>query len=498
MTIRRRLLLFLLPALALLMLGGGVVDYKIAVATTQDALDRALASRALVAAAFLAAQEGAGGVSIAARASEFLRAEAADGDHSYAVTGPSGLVLGGEPALARLQPASPTATVTVTRSATAAPAAAVAPAAMRRVAPMFADATLAGRRVRVARISIPVSGGSATVTVAETRERRLQTQRVMLFGKLLVDFAELDLTLLLIWFGVYFGLRPLGWLRDQAEAYSLRELQRFDEQRVPGELRPLIVAFNRLLELLHEAARAQRRFVADAAHQMRTPVAGLLAQIELLIGEPRARAVGDELLKLQRAAQSMAHSANQLLALARAEPLSALQAEMKPVALDHLVRELVERHLERADRAGIDLGADTAAACVQADPWLLEDLLGNLIDNALKYTPRDGRVTVRCGLDGAQPFLEVEDDGPGIPEGERQRVRERFYRSPGSPGMGAGLGLAIVEEIARVHAATLGIGAGPRGQGARLRVRFAALAPGPATACPPLAHGVPARSAAHA
>jgi two-component system, OmpR family, sensor histidine kinase TctE len=496
MTIRRRLLLLLLPALALLMLGGGVVDYNIAVATTQDALDRALASRALVAAAFLAAQEGAADVSIAARASEFLRAEAADGDHSYAVIGASGAVLSGEPALARLQPVALTATSIIPQSATT--AAAATPAALRRAAPLFANATLAGRPVRIARIGIPVSGGIATVTVAETRERRLQTQRVMLFGKLLVDFAELDLTLLLIWFGVYFGLRPLGWLRDQAEAYSLRELQRFEERRVPGELRPLIVAFNRVLELLHEAGRAQRRFVADAAHQMRTPVAGLLAQIELLIGEPRARVVGDELLKLQRAAQSMAHSANQLLALARAEPLSALQAEMKPVALDHLVRELVERHLERADRAGIDLGADTAAVWVRADPWLLEDLLGNLIDNSLKYTPRHGHVTVRCGLDGAWPFLEVEDDGPGIPEGERQRVRERFYRSPGSPGMGAGLGLAIVEEIARVHEATLVIGAGSSGGGARLRVRFAAPAPGRGEPCMPATHGVPATSGAHA
>ncbi len=144
------------------------------------------------------------------------------------------------------------------------------------------------------------------------------------------------------------------------------------------------------------------------------------------------------------------------------------------MALDALVSELVERHLERADQAGIDLGAESGHACVQGNSWLLEDLLANLIDNALKYTPRDGHVTVRSCLDGPRPFLEVEDDGTGIPESERQRVRERFYRSPGSRGTGAGLGLAIVEEIARAHDAVLGIASGSGGRGTRMRVRFAA------------------------
>ncbi len=179
----------------------------------------------------------------------------------------------------------------------------------------------------------------------------------------------------------------------------------------------------------------------------------------------------------------MAHSANQLLALARAEPLSSLQDELKPVGLDQLVHELVERHLERADQRGIDLGAEAEAATVMGSPWLLEDLLSNLIDNALKYAPQGGCVTVRSGVDGDRAFLEVEDDGQGIPESERARVRERFYRSPGSPGIGAGLGLSIVEEIARAHDATLTIGNGADGVAARLRVRFGAeVNPGTARA----------------
>ena len=129
--------------------------------------------------------------------------------------------------------------------------------------------------------------------------------------------------------------------------------------------------------------------------------------------------------------------------------------------------------LERADRAGIDLGVETAAAQATGNPFLLEDLLENLIDNALKYTPRGGAVTVRCGVNGSEPYLEVEDNVRGIPESGRQRVRERFYRRPGAPGIGCGLGLAIVDEIARAHHATLHIGSGSDGRGTQMSVRFA-------------------------
>ena len=319
--------------------------------------------------------------------------------------------------------------------------------------------------------------GAVTVTVAETLQRRASTQRVMLLGKLLVDFAELDVTLLLISIAVYFGLRPLSRLGEQVEQHSNSTLARFDEREAPGELRPLILALNHLLELRHEAAQSQRRFVADAAHQMRTPVAGLLAQLELLLQMPTrqagdALAMRDELQAINRGVQQLAHTANQLLALARAEPVAALGESFQPVALRPLVEHQVERNIDRAVSAGLDLGADAQEAQVTGDAWLLEDLLGNLIDNALKYTPAGGHVTVRSGVDDGHPFLEVEDDGPGIAESERLRVRERFYRLPGSPGSGCGLGLAIVDEIARAHDASFTIGMPPAGHGTRMRIRF--------------------------
>jgi two-component system, OmpR family, sensor histidine kinase TctE len=461
MTIRRRLLLLLLPALALLMLIGGAVDYWIAAATTRDAYDRALANTAFALAADiriegqrLVFRPPAIGRTLYAGAPS-LEGAADDGTMLYAITGPQQELIAGSAQLPR-----------------------VWPAAARVVAgAIFRDLDLQGQHWRVASIQAPTPAGSVQVSVAETLDRRARTQRVMLLGKLLIDFAELDLTLLLVWIAVYYGLRPLNALTEQVEGHSIRLLQRFDEARVPGELRAVIVAFNRVLELLHDAARAQQRFVADAAHQLRTPVAGLLAQIELLLREPAAQAVQPQLGALQGGIATLARSANQLLALARAEPVSALHEKFQSVALQPLVQQLVERHVSRADAAGIDLGADALAASVLGDAWLLEDLLENLIDNALKYTPRGGHVTVRSGIQEQQPFLEVEDDGPGIPEAERGRVRERFYRRPGSPGIGCGLGLAIVDEIARVHGASFSIGAGQGGRGTRMQVRFGPARP---------------------
>lgn len=446
MTIRRRLLSLLLPALALLMLIGGVVDYRVAILTTRNAYDQALANTAAAFAAALRMEEGQ---------VRFLPAGAGGALESgaiYAIVGPARELISGTQQLAD----SDTAASRVAGHAS------------------YWNAQLQGQTWRAASVVTRTAAGPVHIIVAESLERRAHTQQVMLIGKLLVDFAELDLTLLLVWIAVYYGLRPLDRLTGQVEQQSSRRLQSIDETRVPGELRALIVAFNRVLELLHDAAQAQQRFVADAAHQMRTPVAGLLAQLELLQQEPAAAALELQLGSLQRGIQQLARSANQLLALARAEPVAALPENFRPVALKLLVEELVERYIDRADRAGIDLGAEALPATVTGDPGLLEDQLENLIDNALKYAPRGGRVTVRSGMEDSAAYLEVEDDGPGIPESERQRVRERFYRMPGAAGIGCGLGLAIVDEIARVHGAVFTIGVGLHGRGARMRIRFGA------------------------
>jgi two-component system sensor histidine kinase TctE len=448
MTVRRRLLMLMLPALAILMLGGGLVDYFIAVATTRNAYDQALASMGLAIAAYLHTDDErlvftppmrlAGMSTVARPDNELFSIVAADGE-----------LIAGLKELPQVRAAGDTP------------------------GEAFTDADYHGRRLRLATLTTLTPLGPATITVAQTQEKRARTEWVMLYGKLLVDFAELDVTLILVWVAVYYGLLPLRRLHDELEMHGQIPLRRFDEAQVPGELRPLVRTFNRLLELLHDAAAAQRRFVADAAHQMRTPVAGLMAQLELLLDDPGAASVRNELATLNRGIVQLAHSANQLLALARAEPLSSQPEQFQPLPLQPLIEELVGRHIDRAEKLGLDLGAEAMPAEVIGDAWLLDDMVSNLIDNALKYTPRGGRVTVRCGTAGnGTAYIEVEDDGPGIPEAERSRVRERFYRRPGSVGPGCGLGLAIVDEIARVHNASFNIEAGAGGRGVNMQLKF--------------------------
>jgi two-component system sensor histidine kinase TctE len=455
-TIRRRLLLLLLPALLILMAIGGIVDYWVAVTTTASAYDRALASAALALSgnlrvdggriAFVPVQLEAVQPSGAPRYLDGL----GGGSTLYCVRGPDHQWIAGNSQL----PAAPGGL----------------PLTVRRAG--YWTANLDGQKWRVATEELMTVRGPVQISVAETFQSRARTQRVMLVGKLLVDFAELDLTLLLIWVAVLYGLRPLSRLTSQVEQQTSLQMQPLDVSQAPGELRPVIVAFNRVVELLQDAAQTQQRFVADAAHQMRTPVAGLLAQIELLLQDPKATEVGTQIRTLQQGIQQLARSANQMLALARADPLSGVHDKFEPVALKPLVEQLVERYIERADHARIDLGADANPSGVAGNAWLLEDLLENLLDNALKYTPAGGHVTARCGTEGGAAFLEVEDDGPGIPESERQRVRERFYRRPGTPGIGCGLGLAIVDQIALAHDARFTIGTGAHGRGARMRVCF--------------------------
>jgi len=178
------------------------------------------------------------------------------------------------------------------------------------------------------------------------------------------------------------------------------------------------------------------------------------------------------LASLYEGVHRLSHSANQLLVLARADPSTSLAEGLEKTDLKAIVERVVERNVDRAVESGLDLGVESLPASVAGNARLLDDLLSNLLDNALKYTPSGGRITVRSGYERGAPYLEVEDDGPGIPESERSRVRERFYRIPGSPPGGCGLGLAIVDEIARLHDARLSIETGSGGRGVGFKMSF--------------------------
>jgi two-component system, OmpR family, sensor histidine kinase TctE len=194
--------------------------------------------------------------------------------------------------------------------------------------------------------------------------------------------------------------------------------------------------------------------------------------LDILIGEPAAQPISGRLRTLQESVRQLAHSSNQLLSLGRADPAANMAAKNQSVVLSAIVGEVVAKFIDRALQSNIDLGVEVQPVSILADPSLLDDLLSNLVDNALKYTPAGGSITVSAGARNGSPYLAVEDNGPGIPEGERQRVRQRFYRLPNSPGHGSGLGLAIVDEIAQLYGASMTIGPGSSGRGTKVLLQF--------------------------
>ena len=278
---------------------------------------------------------------------------------------------------------------------------------------------------------------------------------------------------------VHRALRPLAQVADALSQRSRQDLGPIDESRGPPEVRPMIAALNRMFSLVKEQAEGQRRFVADAAHQLRTPLAALQSQVEAwaeaLHGGPSVVLSAEQIERLLGAARRTTQLANQLLALSRADARTSGVLPMERIDVKALCESLLEDFLETAVRRQIDLGLDVMPVAVAGQGWLLRELLSNLVDNALKYTPAGGTVTLRCGKRPGGVRLEVEDDGPGVPASALPRLFDRFYRVPGAPGEGTGLGLAIAQEIARSHRSVLRAQPGSGGRGLRMTVDLPAL-----------------------
>ncbi len=337
---------------------------------------------------------------------------------------------------------------------------------------LIAMLQIEGRSLRSLTTRFDTRAGIVFITAADARPAVEPAARFSFMSTLLWDFVQLDATLVLVWVGIQLGLRPVKRLRDEIADRSPLDLRPIVESSVPREIAPVVVTLNRLFAMLRTAVQSQQQFIANTAHQLRTPITGMQAQLDLLAAEPAAQPIRARLSTLQEGIRQLAHSANQLLTLARADPAANLTAKNQPIDLQTIVGEVVAKFFDRALRADIDLGVDATSVGIHVDPSLLDDLLSNLVDNALKYTPPGGSVTVSAGLQNGRPFLTVEDTGPGIPEAERQRVRQRFYRLPNAPGHGSGLGLAIVDEIARLYGASVSIGTGANGRGTRVLLLF--------------------------
>lgn len=371
-------------------------------------------------------------------------------------------------------------------------------------APEFWSKEVGGITYRIAVQLIHAGPGmdELVVALADGSDPRQQWLQQLLWRVLLPNLVLVAGAALAIHWAVRRAFKPLLALAEMVERRSPRDLSAIDEASSPQEVRPLVHSLNRLFALVNAQAESQRRFVADAAHQLRTPLAGLQAQVEAwalmarAAGQPAAadteykpnQPLGqqspalaaitlgvDEIEKLRAATRRTSQLAHQLLALSRADARSLQAQSPERVDLQDLCEILLEQFLDAATGKGIDLGLEAAPAHVTGHGWLLRELLSNLVDNAIQYTRPGGSVTIRCGRQGegtGSAFLQVEDDGPGVPQAEQAQVLQRFYRLPGSAGEGTGLGLAIADEIARAHGAVLALGCPDQGTGLRVTVVF--------------------------
>ncbi len=325
---------------------------------------------------------------------------------------------------------------------------------------LFRDDEYHGQSLRIAYMSLFEAGAGlgngqgVLIEVGETTEKRSQLANKIIASVILPQFVIIPLAVILVWFGLSQGLRPLTRLRDRIAARREADLSPIALRRIPEELRPLTEAFNSMLTRMQQNVTAQRRFIADAAHQMRTPLTGLKTQAQLAIRETDPAELRHALRQILNGADRASHLVDQLLALARAEASEHSQQTLVALDLDHLLREVVENWVVLALEKCIDLGYEPAGSVlILGNAFLLREMINNLLDNALRYTPPGGRVTARVVAQGDFALLEIEDSGPGISDAESQRVFDRFYRVDGTDGEGSGLGLAIVREIAEVHQA---------------------------------------------
>ncbi|MCL2886804.1 MAG: sensor histidine kinase N-terminal domain-containing protein, partial [Betaproteobacteria bacterium] len=316
------------------------------------------------------------------------------------------------------------------------------------------------------------------VEIAETTDQRNQLTSKIVASVALPQFAIIPLAIVLVWFGLSRGLRPLNRLRRTIETRDPGDLSPIATRRVPEELEPLVEAFNEMLGRMKGNVEAQQRFVADAAHQLRTPLTGLKTQAQFAMRETDPESLRHALRQIATGVDRAGHLANQLLTLARAASGEPAQQGHEPLDLALLLREVVEEWVRAASEKGIDLGYEAdGPAPIAGNALLLRELIRNLIDNALRYTPAGGHVTCRVTVDGGSVGIEIEDNGIGIGNAQAERLFERFYRGDDSNTTGSGLGLAIVQEIAGQHTARASLQANPKGSGAIARVVFPAWRP---------------------
>lgn len=451
-SLRRTLLAWLIvPLLVLVPLAAAMV-YGLAVRPALDGLDRALTGTAVALTGLIEQRDGRPVLPISDQTARALRADLVD-EVAFAVADERGRLLGGDAALLPLAPS--------------------VPAGQWR----FFDAELRGHGWRVAAYGAACGAPPRVcpVIVAESLGKRRGAERavaVAALGAALLIALSLALLALL---AVQRGLRPLREAAQEIEQRSLQRLGPIDVAALPSEVASFGVAINDLFTRLREAAAAQRSFVADASHQLRTPLATLLSESARALAQPHPPALRPTLERLHAAAGRGARLAQQLLTLARAEEEALGTAVPQDVVeLAELAAGCADDWLRPSLAAGQDLGFDLQPVRVPGNALLLRELIGNLIHNAIQHAGPGARVTVHVRAAGALAVIEVEDDGHGLPEDELARVWDRFHRGQGAGGLGSGLGLAIVRDIARLHGGQARMQRGAGGKGVVVTVELPA------------------------
>ncbi len=444
-SIRRRLLVTLFLPAAAVLTAGTVSDYLFALPPYVDAFDQALLDSALVVAAHVQ-RDATGHLDLALPPDALAVLRAGSQDSSFfRVSAEDGTFIAGDADL---------------------------PDPRWSHSPRGSNAQYRGQSIRLIGHTAYVGNERINVAIAETTHQRDALRERILLTAVTTDVGVLGLILALIWFSVRMSLGPLWEIEHQLSARSSDDLTPISIGRVPAEVHSLVAALNRLFSRVYENAASQRRFLENAAHQLRTPLAGIQAQLELMSTNESDPAREERLRRILDGARRLSHTTQELLTLARADESANPGLRLEHVDLASIVETAVADNLAAAEGSGVDLGAQIDGASVHGIDWLLGEAAKALVTNAITHTPAGGSVTVRCGVRAGASYLEVSDTGVGIPAAERSKVVERFVRASNTRGNGSGLGLAIVREVTMLHRGDLAIDAGENGIGTAVRITF--------------------------